>query len=683
MTKLQILGWESNGLRCIDTKIDLDSSGSLKQVSLLQMPNGTGKTTTLNLMRAALSGSPLREKWDANQIKRLCRPEEKYLSPNHNGCFKLRIKYEDRHGQQELTYVLDFDWEDNSLDFSTIHKGLGKEPGHQIPSAISRLTSGSFVDFFIFDGELAEALFDPDQTKADEAVAALFQLNAFQVLSEGSNEYFKSQRGDLTRAATSQATSRSENKMSKLESRIEKVKKLHDDLDSKVTSLKKQILKLDRNFESELRADKENSEKLTAANAEIKAANKKIESIKERLLLSMRKPHAMSIIFGEQLLELKDSLDKAKLPETACKEFFSDIAQEEECICGREHTDATKRAVVDRMDLYLASDEVSEINAIKLLISNEIGDNVSSPPENLKKIILELREELKDVANIKASTEELKIRAADQDPKLKKIKEEKEALEGKHIQALRDLNRMMDDTSTDLKSLNHKILSAELEKEREKYSQMTDQVELKDKIDKLKVVLDKTFKYANNNLAKGLIEGANNIITNIMPDNKLRLESVTKGALNLSGKEKGSMGETLALSYAFLLTLFDRAADHLPFVVDSPAGPLDNDARREFGNAVPNLGTQFIGFTTSGEREGFIFGLTQGGVKAKVPLHYSTHFRRNSKHWHESLSKNNEVKVTDDGVIVYGKEFFMNFQDDENTNETQQNADDLEMASEA
>ena len=50
---MRILGWKAQGLRCPDHEIScVDSSGNPYPVSLIQMPNGTGKTTTLDLLRA-------------------------------------------------------------------------------------------------------------------------------------------------------------------------------------------------------------------------------------------------------------------------------------------------------------------------------------------------------------------------------------------------------------------------------------------------------------------------------------------------------------------------------------------------------------------------------------------------------------------------------------------------------
>ena len=69
--KIQILGWEYINIRRINNlTVDLTKGNSIPhQISLIMMPNGTGKTTTINLMRAVLDGSAL--DWDEDKVRSL------------------------------------------------------------------------------------------------------------------------------------------------------------------------------------------------------------------------------------------------------------------------------------------------------------------------------------------------------------------------------------------------------------------------------------------------------------------------------------------------------------------------------------------------------------------------------------------------------------------------------------
>ena len=89
--KISLLGWESEGLRCPDAKIDLGSVHSVPKVSLIQMPNGTGKTTTLTLIRAALTGEAV--DWDRERVLQLQQRDD---AKKTSGKFILRLAIDDQ-----------------------------------------------------------------------------------------------------------------------------------------------------------------------------------------------------------------------------------------------------------------------------------------------------------------------------------------------------------------------------------------------------------------------------------------------------------------------------------------------------------------------------------------------------------------------------------------------------------
>lgn len=50
---LNILGWKCEGLRCPDFNVEINERGN-NSSTFFQMPNGTGKTTTLRLLKRSL-----------------------------------------------------------------------------------------------------------------------------------------------------------------------------------------------------------------------------------------------------------------------------------------------------------------------------------------------------------------------------------------------------------------------------------------------------------------------------------------------------------------------------------------------------------------------------------------------------------------------------------------------------
>jgi DNA sulfur modification protein DndD len=89
-----LLGWSASGLRCPDHEVNLclpDNHFLPYPVTLVQMPNGTGKTTTLTMLRAALSGSA--KEWNSEKIRALRRSGDSATF----GQFVVKIAVNNNH----------------------------------------------------------------------------------------------------------------------------------------------------------------------------------------------------------------------------------------------------------------------------------------------------------------------------------------------------------------------------------------------------------------------------------------------------------------------------------------------------------------------------------------------------------------------------------------------------------
>jgi DNA sulfur modification protein DndD len=91
----------------------------------------------------------------------------------------------------------------------------------------------------------------------------------------------------------------------------------------------------------------------------------------------MRMPFAVHQEFADQLSLLKENLDSLRLPETSSAQFFSDLVNDPECICGREMTAAAAAEITKRAKGYLDYEESGVINALK----SDIGKYLSSGDE--------------------------------------------------------------------------------------------------------------------------------------------------------------------------------------------------------------------------------------------------------------------------------------------------------------
>ncbi len=165
--KIELQGWSSEGLRCADANIDLTIHGKIAPVSLVQMPNGTGKTTTLKLLMAALAGEA--DKWSPEEVRNLQRPQDK----SAKGVFRVNLLVDDR----PLTFELVLDFAEGQALYRTTSPGSGGvTQGYRPPPSVNPFLRPQFIDLFVLDGEMARRLLDPTQSEAVKAIDALCQL---------------------------------------------------------------------------------------------------------------------------------------------------------------------------------------------------------------------------------------------------------------------------------------------------------------------------------------------------------------------------------------------------------------------------------------------------------------------------------------------------------------------------
>lgn len=229
---MRLLGWKSQGLRCPDHEISCaDKDGKPYSVCLIQMPNGTGKTTTLALLRAALSGSA--SNWDPHTISEFRKKD----SSDEAGYFEVKLSLNGRRA----TIITEFDFENSRVSYKTTH-GLGQGDGFHPPSDFRRFMNENFVNFYIFDGELAQQLLDRNHTDAQVVVENLFQINSFDAMAQKIGDYWDSKAQDIG-ATEERGLSRRRRRLQNLRDRFSTLTVEQDKLRKKLTTLDTQLQK--------------------------------------------------------------------------------------------------------------------------------------------------------------------------------------------------------------------------------------------------------------------------------------------------------------------------------------------------------------------------------------------------------------------------------------------------------
>ncbi|MEM7593208.1 MAG: hypothetical protein AAF383_17130 [Cyanobacteria bacterium P01_A01_bin.83] len=649
--KFSILGWSADNLRCPDHEISLCPPNTQipYRATFIQMPNGTGKTTTLELLRATLSGSA--QEWTSQQIAEF----RNNSSLAESGLFLVRLSLNDKL----LTLELKFDFRKGKIEYRTTYNS-GIKNGFYPPSIIKKFLNREFVSLFIFDGELARNLLDDKQTRARDAIDALFQLSLF----EGVANHFQanwSKHAANTSSTTEQGLQRRKNKLEKYKQSKKAIEAKQKELHLRKSRLKTSLLKAGEEYETAFNQDQDLGTKLKNAKEELAKAKEAVSLELKQSIEEIRNPEKLVPSFSSSLLNLKNNLDSLKLPTSTSQQFFEELAHASECVCGRPMDEESSKKVQERASQYLAEDEVAALNIIKSKIAEycngDTGDFSQKLPEQLTRLSNSIRVRDNKTTEIlaveKQRLEQGDSELEDKQKKLGTLKSQMEDCEKKLREIERvPLNNPQDDTRC-LKELDRLIKQAE-----DDVAEATNTIELHQKTQIIRAILTQAHEQAREKLRRFMIDGTNQRISQLLTRNPVVLDDI-QNSLKLKNRKRGSEGQTLSVSYAFLATIFNQSTYQLPFIVDSPALALDLNVRREVANFIPSLFKQFFAFTISSEREGFIDTLDQA-VNGEVQ--YLTLFSKvtQTQYLWQNLDDSLVIE-TSNGILVKGKEFFEQF----------------------
>ena len=652
MTKISILGWETTGFRCPDHKVDFTQSGSsdVYRVSLLQMPNGTGKTTTLKLIRSALSGRLT--SWN-NEVAELADEG----SPE--GRFVIRMGIDARL----LTIDLLINFDEEKIRYTTTYGGA-THSGFRPPPFLQQIFSSDFVDLFVFDGELANALMDPEKTRAQQAMDAQFQLGILTGISQKLNENWRTY-ADSVGATETRGLMRRKNRLETLRSRRDILTKKKANLELQEGPARTKLSILHKKYDDLLQNDEKDAVELKRIDEGLAAAERQLAAALGTAIGALRNPQNLSEGFSSSLVALKGSLDVLRLPTSTSKEFFDELKNAATCVCDRPIDEAAKAAIASKAESYLGDDEVGVLNSLK----SDISRFASEPSETY---LSELNQRMKQVAAAVAQRDRLKTEAAaiEQrrldagDIELGNVKQDVASAE-KVLQDILDgldkLNAPYSDNDDDSTESLSAIIGIH-KKAEEDYAEITKTLDLKRKTSIACDIVDKVKEIARTKISANLCEDTNSRITGVLKRTPVAVARINESVV-LERQSGASAGQILSVGYAFLGSLFGMGSYELPFVVDSPAGPLDDNVRREIATLVPDFTHQFIAFVISSERPNFVENLRKAAGRN---VQHVTLFRLTP---HTDLMKIEAMKFdaieSSNGILSNSQEYFDRFDDAE------------------
>lgn len=145
-----------------------------------------------------------------------------------------------------------------------------------------------------------------------------------------------------------------------------------------------------------------------------------VNELNSEVLTALRRPPCVHPRLLERLQSLGGRLFELKLPETMSAEFFRDLATRDTCICGRELGHDEREHIIEGAHRYLAQDQISIINQMKLALRSTEGD-----AQAFSDSVARLSGKLSDRQRLKTERERLEIERVDQgDDELERLQQE-------------------------------------------------------------------------------------------------------------------------------------------------------------------------------------------------------------------------------------------------------------------
>ncbi|WP_075632283.1 hypothetical protein [Novacetimonas hansenii] len=601
--ELRVTGWRYENIRggIRDVIVSLDGK---PRWTLVQMPNGTGKTTTMTLIRAALTGAEL----SPDQVAGLRADDE-----TERGLFELGLSIDGKPYRIEL----ELDFVARRASYSTtramVHSG-GKEAGWHLPPLLRKLLTPEFTKLFVFDGEFAKEIRAEGHDRTTRAIRTLYRLDQLDALKADIGKLVAAEQAK----AASLTTAREQKGVTRLHNTLTEAQRTLARLQTRLKAIRAEKARYEKRhgeiigrISERTAQDEKFAARRAKLDAELTAVGRRIAELSAESLAAMRSPTKVSPALLSNLRGLGTRLTTLQLPKTISQEFFHELAHAEFCVCETRIGEKEKRAIITGAAKYLAEDQITIINRMKRSVRESIATGTE-----LADLSRELQSKLRERRSVGQQLEQLQreqIEAGDEE--LKSLLTEQKQIDvdlqraGREIEQLSTTDRQTQILARlDWKN-NIALCRAEVDACQRKYAAATKTVEFTRSADRITALVDAIAESALDKLRESVRVATNDKLAQLVKGEPLRIARIGS-ALELasegvSAKGGVSEGQSLSIAYAFITSLLSAAPYKLPFIVDSPAVSLDTRVRREVGEVIPQLFDQMIMFVLSSEKDGF------------------------------------------------------------------------------
>jgi DNA repair exonuclease SbcCD ATPase subunit len=605
-----------------DLEIDFTKANQndVHHISLVQMPNGTGKTTTMQLIRQLILGVELPEAEVYDYEPDFDASEGEFMIGFRSGSDRFRV-------HMHLDY-----------DVGTVHythsypqrEGGGKNNGHFMPMELDSALTENFVDLFVFNGELTDEFIETSENKAEAALKIVNRLDRIEGQRDLVETVVEKRRGESEEdTETEQGLKMARTNLRKRENKLTELNKKRDSLQSAIEDHDKKIKEKKKKRDDIIAKEGDKLDEYKEYESEIQNLRSELNTSSAEILDDMRRPSKLSNEMRDNFVDLLDHMTVLQLPKSTSQEFFTELAESKQCLCGREITESEREAILSNADDYLSDEDIGVLNTLKEQLRN------TAEPIDFESKLQDLADTRKKLKQTEMKQQQLDLDDPELEQKKQDLTEEIENERNARDNKKRKIEYLTTDDKgeREAKNLNWKknipAAKREVTKYKNKVEEATGTVKFSKQADKLEDILNDFVLKCLYSLKEEQIENTNERLSEILKLSEVQIESIDE-SIKLKNQSGSSEGQSLAVAYAYLSTLFENSEVDMPFVIDSPAVSLDHKVRREVASTISGLFDQLIAFIISTEKEGFVDNLQTKEVNGAEDIQYYTIYKTNT-----------------------------------------------------
>ena len=650
---IRILSWETKGLRCPDMKVDFDQN---KKIHFVQMPNGTGKTTIINLIKHTLSNNW--ENIDVNDFEDEFRDIKK-------GEFKLSIQSKINNKKNQIVFKVNLDFSDGSFDVKTTSGRQGERDGFKPTEEIEAFITDKHIRTFIFEGDKLGSYFSPKQDIAIDTIDTFSGISKISDLEDRLQNTFK----EMKRGAIGNTEDSLQDEVDDLRDQKDQIEMALETAKEKRNKFSPKLEALNLELEQKENKDKNRNTDLEMLDEDISDIKASMNALESKIALQFKNPYNVSKALSETGKTFLDQLEKQKLPGYA-REFLHELAEDDKCICGEEITKEKRKNILENSERYLGGDDALIVNRIK----SENKDSIEASKtgrkqmqenfDKLKKLNDEYHEKNKE-------RKKLAIQIAKESGLYEKI-EKRDKLQTK-VQIIDDeiqkLKRIDSETIADVKKknakqifslfgINNKLIGAE-----EKLAKKQGYLSEKESLDNFASCLKDAAEDSRETIINEIKTSLNKKIHSTHKDKTFEIEKIDK-CLNVKHQKGGGSGAQKVIAVtAFALSVLERSGVSFPLVIDHPVIAIEDESRNEFSQMIVEVCHQAINFVITGEKADFIIDKKTNEMHSFLDNISTAHtIFRTDRNISQPRNMPNKIDLkTENAVITTDKDYFINF----------------------